>query len=68
LLRHLKNVALADRVLPQQIGDGNAALGVPEDLDDLRLAEFRLPHDRSLPEAVYRRTVDRSGKLTLTLG
>ena len=47
LLRHLKNVALLIAVLPQQVRDRHAALGFLQDPDDLRLAELRLPHDRS---------------------
>ena len=37
-------------MLPQEVGDGHAALAVLQNLDDLRLGGLRLPHDRSLPE------------------
>ena len=46
LLRHLKNVSLAD-LLPQQIRHRHATLGVFQNPDDLALTELRLPHDRS---------------------
>src|SRR4029450_329832 len=61
----LEERGLADAVFPQQISDGDATLGVLEDLDDLGFVELRLPHDRSLPGAVYLGTVNRSGELTL---
>ena len=38
------------KVFPKQFGDGHAALGVLQDLDDLRLAKRRRPPHRSLPE------------------
>jgi hypothetical protein len=34
-------------VLPQKVGDWHAAFCSLEHADNLRLAEFRLPHDRS---------------------
>ena len=60
----LEECRLADAVRPSQVRHGHAALGIPQDANDLGLTEPRLPHDRSLDQSSLRSTVNRSGKLT----
>ena len=60
----LEECRLADAVRPSQVRHGHAALGIPQDANDLGLTEPRLSHDRSLDQSSLRSTVNRSGKLT----
>lgn len=48
---------------PQQVGDGHAALRLPEYGDDLRLTERRLPHRLLRSAAVYQKSVYELGTL-----